>query len=69
MLRSLINSLRKCMKISLENFCMACIKGFSKIQPVVYYQRLRSDWLSYYQAISYSPLVEKSVGFLAAKKD
>ena len=30
---------------------------------------LRSDWLSYYQAICYSPLVAKSAGFLAAKKD
>ena len=30
---------------------------------------LRSDWLSYYQAICYSFLVAKSVGFLAAKKD
>ena len=30
---------------------------------------LRSDWLSYYQAICYSPLVAKSAGLLAAKKD
>ena len=30
---------------------------------------LRSDWLSYYQAICYSPLVAKSAGFLATKKD
>ena len=30
---------------------------------------LRSDWLSYYYAICYSPLVAKSAGFLAAKKD
>ena len=27
------------------------------------------DWLSYYWAVCYSPLVAKSVGFLAAKKD
>ena len=30
---------------------------------------LHSDWLSYYQAICYSPLVAKSAGLLAAKKD
>ena len=30
---------------------------------------LRSDWLSYYKDICYSPLVAKSAGFLAAKKD
>ena len=30
---------------------------------------LRSDWLSYYKAICYSPVVAKSAGFLAAKKD
>ena len=30
---------------------------------------LRSDWLSYYKAICYSPLVAKRAGFLAAKKD
>ena len=30
---------------------------------------LHSDWLSYYYAICYSPLVAKSAGFLAAKKD
>ena len=30
---------------------------------------LRSDWLSYYWAICYSPLVAKSAGVLAAKKD
>ena len=30
---------------------------------------LRSDWLSYYKAICYSPLVAKSGGFLAAKQD
>ena len=30
---------------------------------------LRSDWISYYQAICYSPLVAKSAGFLAAKRD
>ena len=41
-----------------------CIFSFSKIQLVVYY-----DWLSYYQAICYSPLVAKSAGFLAAKRD
>ena len=29
---------------------------------------LRSDWLSYYWAICYSPLVAKNAGFLAAKK-
>ena len=29
---------------------------------------LRSDWLSYYYAICYSPLVAKNTGFLAAKK-
>ena len=28
-----------------------------------------SDWLSYYKAICYSPLVAKRAGFLAAKKD
>ena len=41
-----------------------CIFSFSKIQLVVYY-----DWLSYYQAVCYSPLVAKSDGFLAAKED
>ena len=30
---------------------------------------LRSDWLSYYLAICYSPLVAKIAGFLAPKKD
>ena len=30
---------------------------------------LHSDWLSYYYAICYSPLVAKSAGFLVAKKD
>ena len=30
---------------------------------------LRSDWLSYYKAICISPLVPKSAGFLAAKKE
>ena len=30
---------------------------------------LRSDWLSYYYAICYSPLVAKSAGVLATKKD
>ena len=30
---------------------------------------LRSDWLSYYLAKCDSPLVAKSAGFLAAKKD
>ena len=30
---------------------------------------LRSDWLSYYYAICYSPLGAKNAGFLAAKKD
>ena len=29
----------------------------------------RSDWLSYYYAICYSPLVAKNAGFLAAKKE
>ena len=29
---------------------------------------LRSDWLSNYKAICYSPLVAKSAGFLAAKQ-
>ena len=30
---------------------------------------LHSDWLSYYWAICYSPLIAKRAGFLAAKKD
>ena len=30
---------------------------------------LHSDWLSYYEAICYSPLVAESAGFLASKKD
>ena len=30
---------------------------------------MRSDWLSYYYAICYSPLVAKNAGFLAAKKE
>ena len=31
--------------------------------------KMPSDWLSYYLAICYIPLVAKSAGFLAAKKD
>ena len=42
------------------------ILSFSKIQLL---SILRSDWLSYYWAICYSPLVAKSAAFLAAKKD
>ena len=36
---------------------------FSKIQLVVQKSILRSDWLSYYQAICYNPLVAKCAGF------
>ena len=35
-----------------------------KIQPSM----VHSDWLSYYQAICYSPLVARIAGFLAGKK-
>ena len=45
------------------------IFDISKIQLVVYYHAARrSDWLSYYQAICYSPLVAKSADNLVGKK-